>query len=214
MTARDYSSIDNLLINLDQAIRTVFGRPQTTGRGNPAGNAEETDLLPADQQQSARLLRVNHCGEICAQALYQGQALTARNEAVRERLEQAAAEESDHLDWCAARLRELDDHTSLLNPLFYAGSFAVGTLSGTLGDRWNLGFLAETEHQVVRHLETHLERMSSQDHKSRAILEAMKDDEDHHATMAREAGGARLPLPARLLMQAAAKLMTKTTYWI
>ena len=214
MTTRQYTPVDHLLIKLDQAVRTVFGRPPTTGRSNPASGVGETDLPPSEQQHAARLMRINHSGEVCAQALYQGQALTAHCEAVRDRLEQAAAEENDHLDWCAARLEELGGHTSVLNPLFYAGSFVIGALSGAAGDRWNLGFLAETERQVVHHLENHLEQLPTHDHKSRAILETMRDDEGHHATMALQAGGAALPLPVRLLMQITSSVMTKTTYWI
>lgn len=209
-----YSSIDTLLINLDQAIRTVFGRPSSTGRPNPAAQTREADLTAAEQQRSARLMRVNHTGEVCAQALYQGQALTAHQADVRAQLEQAAREENDHLNWCEARLQELGSHTSMLNPLFYAGSFLIGALNGQRGDRWNLGFLAETERQVVRHLQGHLQCLPGQDHKSRSILETMQEDENHHATKAIAAGGAPLPLPVRLLMKAAAKVMTQTTYWV
>jgi ubiquinone biosynthesis monooxygenase Coq7 len=214
MTARQYSPFDHLLLHLDQAVRTVFGRPQTTGRYNPAQAIAEVAMSPTEQQHSTRLMRINHSGEVCAQALYQGQALTARHQSVRDRLEQAATEENDHLDWCAARIKELGGHTSVLNPLFYAGSLLIGALNGMAGDRWNLGFLAETEEQVVRHLEDHLQRLPNQDHKSRAILGTMKADEGHHATMALQAGGAKLPLPARLLMKVAAKVMTTTTHWI
>lgn len=212
MTERRYSPIDHLLINLDQAIRTVCGRPQTSERPRPA--APETELEPAEQQYSARLMRINHTGEVCAQALYQGQALTARLGAVRESMDRAAIEENDHLAWCESRIEELNSHTSFLNPFFYTGSFLIGTLAGKAGDRWSLGFVAETEHQVVRHLENHLERLPADDHQSRAIIEQMKEDEGRHATSALEAGGAALPLPVRLLMKATSKVMTSTTYWI
>jgi len=209
-----YTAIDTLLINLDQAVRTVFGRPPSTGRPNPADQAWEAELNEVEQQQAARLMRVNHTGEVCAQALYQGQALTASQPDVRVQLEQAAREENDHLNWCETRLEELGSHTSVLNPLFYAGSFLLGVLNGQAGDRWNLGFLAETERQVVQHLQDHLQRLPPQDEKSRLILAGMQADEGRHATTALEAGGTPLPLPVRLLMKAAAKVMTRTTYWV
>lgn len=215
MTTRYYTPVDTLLINLDQAIRTLLGRPATTGRPNPTADRNpNAELQPAEQLLAGRLMRVNHTGEVCAQALYQGQALTAHLDAVRDRMEQAAVEENDHLAWCEARLKELDSHTSILNPLFYAGAFALGALAGKAGDRWSLGFVAETEHQVVKHLDAHLERLPVQDQPSRAILEQMKEDEARHATNALAAGGARLPLPIRLLMKAASKVMTQTTYWV
>lgn len=202
-------------MHLDRGIRTVFGRPPTTGRANPANiPLPERPLSKPERQQSVRLMRVNHTGEVCAQALYQGQALTARRASVRERLQQAAAEENDHLEWCTSRLHELGGHTSMLNPLFYTGSLAIGALNGQLGDRWNLGFLAETEHQVVRHLEGHLQRLPTQDTRSHAVLEAMRNDEKHHAATALEYGGRSLPWPIRGLMRAAAKVMTRTTYWL
>ncbi|MEZ5585322.1 MAG: 2-polyprenyl-3-methyl-6-methoxy-1,4-benzoquinone monooxygenase [Candidatus Competibacteraceae bacterium] len=212
---RRYTPIDYALMQVDQAVCTLFGRPSTTGRSNPATtNEPASDLTTAERQQSARLMRVNHTGEVCAQALYQGQAATARQATVKQQLLQAAAEENDHLDWCETRLHELGSRTSVLNPLFYAGSFLIGAINGRLGDRWNLGFLAETEHQVVRHLDEHLQRLPAQDHKSQAILETMKTDEDRHASMALDAGGIDLPSPVRLLMRTAAKVMTRTTYWI
>jgi ubiquinone biosynthesis monooxygenase Coq7 len=214
MSSRHYSTIDTLLMNFDQGLRTVFGRVPTTGRDDPAGTIPEDDLKPAEQRRSARLMRVNHTGEICAQALYQGQALTARKDEVRGSLEQAAAEENDHLAWCESRVKDLGSHTSVLNPLFYGASFAFGALAGQAGDRWSLGFLAETERQVVRHLEEHLHRLPQQDRKSRAILAKMKEDESRHAESAVEGGGADLPLPVRLLMRTASKVMTKTTYWM
>ncbi|MBK7983672.1 MAG: 2-polyprenyl-3-methyl-6-methoxy-1,4-benzoquinone monooxygenase [Candidatus Competibacteraceae bacterium] len=215
MTTRYYTPADVLLGNLDQAIRTLFGRPATTGRSRPSADAvQASELPPAEQQLSARLMRVNHTGEVCAQALYQGQALTADLDKVRDRMERAADEENDHLAWCEARLKELDSRTSILNPLFYAGSFAIGALAGKVGDRWSLGFVAETEYQVVQHLDSHLKRLPEQDRASRAILEQMKEDEARHATNAVVAGGARLPLPIRLLMEGVSKIMTKTTYWV
>lgn len=214
MTTRHYTPIDALLINIDQALRTLFGQPTTTGRPHPAAETPPTELPPAEQIQTARLMRVNHTGEVCAQALYQGQALTARLETVRERMEQAAGEENDHLVWCKIRLQELDSHTSRLNPLFYAGAFALGALAGKAGDRWSLGFVAETEHQVVEHLDSHLRRLPVDDQHTRAILEQMRDDEAQHATQALAAGGIPLPLSIRQLMRGAAKVMTGTTYWV
>ena len=159
-------------------------------------------------------MRVNHCGEVCAQALYQGQALTAKLPEVRQRMERAAQEENDHLDWCESRLKALDNRKSLLNPFWYAGSFLIGAAAGVAGDKWSLGFVAETEHQVEAHLESHLERLPSQDQKSRAVLEQMKTDEIHHAEMALEAGGAKLPAPIRLAMKLTSKLMTKSVYYL
>ncbi|MEE4379962.1 MAG: 2-polyprenyl-3-methyl-6-methoxy-1,4-benzoquinone monooxygenase [Candidatus Competibacteraceae bacterium] len=214
MMNRPYTPIDQALMHFDQALCTLFGRPPTTGRDNPADTATEDHLTASERQQSARLMRVNHTGEVCAQALYQGQAATAQQDQVKQQLLQAAAEENDHLDWCETRLRELNSHTSILNPLFYAGSFMIGALNGRIGDRWNLGFLAETEHQVVRHLDEHMQRLPKHDEKSQTILKTMKADEDRHATTALDAGGIPLPLPIRLLMRTAAKVMTRTTYWI
>lgn len=212
MNPRSYSSVDSLLIHFDQALRTVFGRPQAGGRPRP--DAPEGTLDTAERRHSARLMRVNHTGEVCAQALYQGQSLTARLDDVRERMEQAAAEENDHLAWCETRIQELNGRTSVLNPFFYAGSFLIGALAGKAGDRWSLGFVAETEHQVVRHLDDHLQRLPRQDHPSRTVLQQMREDEGRHATTALEAGGAELPLPVRLLMKASSKVMTGSTYWL
>lgn len=205
---------DKLVISLDTALRTLFGRPRVTERTNPAQGLEEREMNQVERLHAARLMRINHCGEVCAQALYQGQAMTARLPEVRERMERAAQEENDHLDWCEGRLRELDNRKSLLNPLWYAGSFAVGALAGLAGDKWSLGFVAETEKQVTAHLDDHLNRLPAQDAKSRAILHRMREDELHHATTALEAGGAPLPLPVRLAMQASSKLMTRSVYYL
>ena len=205
---------DRLIIGLDQALRTVFGRPPSTGRPNPADNQNEADLSEEERVRAARLMRINHTGEICAQALYQGQATTARLDSVRGQMERAANEENDHLAWCQQRIDELGSHTSLLNPVFYAGSFAIGALAGAVGDRWSLGFVAETEKQVVEHLDSHLQRLPGKDARSRAVLRQMKRDEGRHATTALEAGGARLPLPIRLAMKASSKVMTQTSYWV
>ena len=214
MTTRHYTPVDDLLINLDQAVRTLFGQPATTGRPRPAAAAPPAELSPEERRLAGRLMRVNHTGEVCAQALYQGQALTARLTAVRDRMERATVEENDHLAWCETRLQELDSRPSVLNPLFYAGAFAIGALAGATGDRWSLGFVAETEQQVVEHLNNHLERLPADDQPSRAILEQMKEDEARHAANAMAAGAARLPFPVRALMKGVSKVMTQTTYWL
>lgn len=213
MTNRTYTPFDQLLGGLDQALRTVFGPPPEAQRPSPAAALPEADLDAAQRELAARLMRINHAGEICAQALYQGQALTAQLPNVRDKMEQAAAEENDHLAWTAGRLRELGSHTSYLNPLWYAGSFAIGATAGLAGDKWSLGFVAETERQVVKHLDGHLERLASSDKKSRAILEQMRDDEGRHATVAIEAGAAALSEPVRQTMRLMSKVMTKTAYF-
>ncbi len=214
MTDRAYSPIDTLFAGLDQALRTVFGPPPEAQRPNPAAGLPEAELDAAARELAGRLMRINHAGEVCAQALYQGQAATAHLSNVREKMEQAAQEENDHLAWTAERIHELGTHTSYLNPLWYAGSFAIGAAAGLVGDKWSLGFVAETEHQVIRHLEGHLARLSPQDTKSRAILEQMKQDEAHHATVAIEHGAAEFPGPVKQLMQLTSKVMTTTTYWL
>jgi ubiquinone biosynthesis monooxygenase Coq7 len=212
MEQRRYSTVDQLITHLDQALRTVFGAPQTTGRTNPAERMPEADLSAADKELAGRLMRVNHAGEVAAQGLYQGQALTAQLPDVREKMERAAQEENDHLAWCEQRCKELGTHTSLFDPLWYVGSVAIGAAAGALGDKWSLGFLAETEHQVVAHLNSHLARLPQHDAKSRAILEQMKSDESRHATTALQAGGADLPYPVKQAMRAASKVMTKTAF--
>jgi len=214
MSLRRPNPIDHLITQVDQAVRTLFGRPATTGRPHPAREAEDGELAEQERDLAVRLMRINHTGEVCAQALYQGQALTARLDTVREKMEHAAAEENDHLDWCEQRVKELGGRTSLLNPLFYAGSFAIGALAGRIGDRWSLGFVAETERQVVRHLDDHLQRLPTHDGTSRAIIEQMKIDEGQHASTAISAGAAALPLPVRLAMKGTSKLMTGSVYWV
>jgi ubiquinone biosynthesis monooxygenase Coq7 len=211
---RDYSPADRLLIAADHALRTVFGRPKTTGRPNPAGRLPDAELDEGERRQVARLLRIDHTGEVCAQALYQGQALTARLPETRRRLERSAQEENDHLDWCESRIAELGDRKSLLNPLFYAGSFAIGALAGLAGDRWSLGFVVETERQVESHLDGHLAQIPERDRRTRAVLEQMKADEIHHAQVAQAAGAAPLPAPIRLAMGLSSKVMTQSVYWL
>ncbi len=211
---RHYSPLDRFLIHADTALRTVAGKPQATHRAYPADALDECPLNTSESRHVAGLMRVNHSGEVSAQALYQGQSITARNEAVREKLQQAALEENDHLVWTENRLKELGERTSLLNPLWYAGSFAIGAFAGALGDKWNLGFLAETEHQVVRHLDEHLGKIPECDQRSRAILEQMKVDEARHATTALDHGGSELPTPVKKLMQLMSRVMTRSAYWI
>lgn len=214
MSERAYTLADRLVMNLDQGLRTVFGRPVTTERPDPARGVAEAELAEPERKLAGRLMRVNHSGEVAAQALYQGQALTAELPQVRATMERAAQEENDHLAWCETRIRQLGTHKSLLNPLWYTGSFAIGALAGAIGDKWSLGFVAETEHQVVKHLSDHLERLPSQDARSRAVLEQMREDEAHHATVAIESGAARLPEPVQRLMTVTAKVMTRTAFWV
>ena len=214
MTQRDFTPADRLLIGFDQAMRTLFGRPQVTERRDPAGDYPEAELNDREKDLTGRLMRINHTGEVCAQALYQGQALTAKLPEVRAGMERAAQEENDHLDWCESRLKALDNRRSLLNPFWYAGSFLIGAAAGLAGDKWSLGFVAETEHQVENHLEHHLKQLPPQDQKSRAVLEQMKADEIHHATVALEAGGAELPGPVKLAMKLTSKVMTKSVYYL
>ena len=209
---RHFSPIDNLMMQVDTGLRTLFGKPSVTERPNPENTIAEGELSANEKELAGRLMRINHSGEVAAQGLYQGQALTAKLPDVREKMERAAEEENDHLDWCKQRINELDTHTSYLNPLWYFGSVAIGAAAGLAGDKWSLGFVAETEHQVVRHLTSHLNQISENDHKSRAILEQMKEDEGHHATAALDAGAAELPVPVKKFMALTSKIMTKTVY--
>jgi ubiquinone biosynthesis monooxygenase Coq7 len=211
---RRYTLLDRLIGEADHALRTVYGRPQTTERPTPTEDVEEGELSDRERTLSAGLMRVNHAGEIAAQALYQGQALTARVPEVHSRLERAAQEENDHLVWCEQRIEELGSRKSLLNPLWYAGSFAIGAAAGAAGDRWNLGFLAETERQVVQHLDRHLQRLPFQDTRSRAVVTQMKEDEARHADTAVNAGGAELPAPVKALMRLTSRVMTRTAFWL
>lgn len=204
---------DRLIASFDRALRTLCA-PAMSVRPSPAADLPEGDLGDQERRHAAALMRVNHTGEICAQALYQGQALTARNDGTREMLERAADEEVEHLAWTAQRVDQLGGRLSLLNPLFYAGAFAMGALSGLRGDEWSLGFLAETERQVEGHLGGHLDRLPGQDRKSRAIVARMKDDEARHAVSALEHGGRELPEPVRRAMRLASGVMTRSTYWV
>jgi ubiquinone biosynthesis monooxygenase Coq7 len=209
--AAETSFPDQILVSVDRALRALLA-PAQASRPAPGQPAAVPD--PAQRRHAASLMRVNHAGEIAAQGLYHGQALVARNPATRALLEQAAREETDHLAWCEQRLRELDDRPSLLDPLWYAGSFAIGALAGLTGDRYSLGFVAETERQVERHLDHHLEQLPAEDQRSRSILEQMRADEQAHGQLAVDSGGAQLPRPVQQLMQATARLMTGTARWI
>jgi len=214
MTTRRYSRFDYALINLDQTLRTLFGHPRVTERPYPAEHHPDVDLTDQERRHIGRLMRVNHTGEVCAQALYQGQALTARLPEVRDGLERSALEENDHLAWCERRIEELDSRKSLVNPLWYAGSFAMGAAAGLAGDKWSLGFVVETERQVEDHLDSHIAQVPADDQRTRSILEQMKADEIHHATVAMDAGGAELPTPVKLAMKAVSQVMTRGAYWI
>lgn len=206
-------SLDDLIIEFDKGLKTLLGAPGGS-RPSPALTLPEAPLTPDERRQAAALMRVNHCGEVCAQALYQGQALASRDPVVRFELERASREESDHLAWSAKRMAELGGRPSLLNPLWYAGSLAIGYAAGKLGDAWNLGFLAETEKQVERHLDGHLERLSERDARTRAVIETMRDEEAGHARKAEELGARELPEAVKGAMRAASRVMTASSYWV
>jgi len=210
---RQTNIADQLIGELDRALNNIFCK-QRSSRPYPADAierpVEEDSILSNEQKkQAANLMRVNHAGEMAAQALYQGQSLTARDPALSDQLKSASLEEADHLNWCRKRLEELDDRPSLFDPLWYAGSFTIGMAAGMAGDRWNLGFLAETEHQVVRHLGDHLNRLPANDVRSRAIVEQMQIDEQSHADLAEHLGAATLPQPIKKMMQLTSKVMTR-----
>ncbi|HRQ05803.1 MAG TPA: 2-polyprenyl-3-methyl-6-methoxy-1,4-benzoquinone monooxygenase [Nitrosomonas halophila] len=205
--------VDKLIIGFDNALRTLLA-PANTSRPVPGRNLPENALSETEKRESVALMRINHVGEVCAQALYQGQALTARNVTVQQALNQAAREETEHLAWTERRIAELGGRKSFLNPFWYGGSFTLGLVAGVLGDKWNLGFLAETERQVEAHLADHLRRLPYQDVRSRAIVSQMKVDEACHATMAISHGGGELPLPVKLAMKLGSKTMTRTAYWV
>lgn len=203
--------LDSWIISIDQALRTLSGGAHAA---RPSPSADEALLSPADRKLSGALLRVDHVGEVCAQALYQAQALTARDPRLRAHMQSAAEQEVDHLAWTERRLEQLGARTSLLNPLWYAGSFGIGLAAGLAGDRWSLGFVVETERQVEQHLAGHLDRLPANDAPSRAIVEQMKMDEAEHATAAEQNGAASLPAPVRMAMRLAARVMTHTAHHI
>jgi ubiquinone biosynthesis monooxygenase Coq7 len=211
---RNHSLIDKLLIDVDKSLRSNLATAGTPERASPAREQEETELNEAQKKHIAGLMRINHTGEVCAQALYQGQALTAHDPGVKEAMQQSASEEIDHLAWCEERVHQLGSTTSKLNPLFYGLSFGLGALAGAIGDKISLGFVAATENQVCKHLEEHLRDVPEDDGKTRAILEQMLVDEASHASKALEAGGVEFPRPVKQAMTLLSRVMTASTYRI
>lgn len=215
MACRYYTGRDRVLIRVERCLRSFAEvLAPVAHRDSPAVQVEASVLSLDEQQYSARLMRINHAGEVCAQALYLGQSLTARDPLLADRLKQAAQEEVDHLSWCDMRLRELNASKSYLNPVLFVGSVAIGCFAGAWGDQWSLGFLAETERQVYTHLSRHLERLPKNDYKSRAILLTMREEEQQHATTAVQLGAAELPIPTRLIMRLFSKIMVTLTFWV
>ena len=210
---RQYTGIDKLINSFDQALRSLVPGATSAQRSNPSEDTT-TQLAVSEARHVAGLMRVNHSGEVCAQALYHGQALTAKLPKVRQEMQFAAIEEQDHLAWCEDRLKELDSHTSLFNPVWYGLSFGMGALAGLAGDKYSLGFVAETERQVSMHLQQHISELPPQDERSRKILVQMNEDELHHRDTALNAGGVDLPAPVKITMTAISKLMTKTSYYL
>ena len=208
------SPIDRFILEFDTALRSVVGGANAQRPIPGSDFSSNSGLDAAERKHAAGLMRVNHVGEVCAQALYQSQKLVARNPEIQEMLDHSGQEEVDHLAWCENRLQELGSHTSYLNPLWYAGSFAIGLAAGLAGDKWSLGFVAETEKQVENHLESHLEKLPKDDQRSRAIVDQMRIDEIEHGQAAKNAGGANLPEPIQKIMQAISKVMTTTAYKI
>jgi len=211
---RSLSWADKLIVQIDQGLRTLSPGASTAERPSPSKAIGETELSQLDKKHAASLMRINHTGEVCAQALYQGQAMTAKLPNIRQAMQTAAREEIDHLAWCEDRLQELDSQTSYLNPLWYAMSFGLGAIAGLAGDRWSLGFVAETEKQVCDHLQDHLTKLPEPDEKSKAILAQMLIDEKKHGDSARSAGGSELPLPLKKAMGLVSEVMKKTAYRI
>lgn len=210
---RAYSFTDQLCLGADHLLRALLANPKTTGRAYPGGKEKEIGLSPEESRHAAALMRINHAGEICAQALYHGQAVVSRLPTTREKLEQAAIEEGDHLAWCSQRIAELGSHTSYLNPLWYLGSFMIGMTAGVAGDQWSLGFVAETEKQVVKHLSGQLALLPEKDEKSIKILRQMQQDEERHRQEAENLGAATLPRPIQKGMSLVSKVMVKLSYW-
>ncbi|MBT8067548.1 MAG: 2-polyprenyl-3-methyl-6-methoxy-1,4-benzoquinone monooxygenase [Gammaproteobacteria bacterium] len=212
MKNRELSALDRLLAGVDDALRTVAAPAGRPARDNPAGIIKEATLSDSEKSHAAGLMRVNHAGEVAAQALYKGHATVARDTSIEQQMQDAAAEELDHLAWCEQRIQELGEEPSRLSPFWYAGAYAIGAVSGILGDKWSLGFIAETERQVIEHLESHLDDLPAGDARSRAIVEQMRDEEAEHGQNAVDAGAAELPRPVKRLMQLTAKIMTRTAY--
>ena len=215
MFQRHYNALDRLIMEFDRKLGSVKSPVhQTPRRQSPAVSVDPVTLKDTEKRLSEGLMRVNHSGEVSAQALYQGQALTSQSPRVRTTMQQSAQEEIDHLAWCEARIRDLDGRTSYLNPLWYSGSFIMGVLAGLAGDKWSLGFVAETERQVVLHLQEHLSRLPAGDSKSRVIIQQMMEDEAHHGSVALDSGGVELPEAIKKAMRFCSRLMTRTAYWI
>ena len=205
--------LDTLIVELDTGLRTLLAKPRSV-RAHPDADLFDTDLTEAEKAHASALMRVNHTGEVCAQALYSGQALTAHHPETTLALKHAAQEETEHLAWCETRITQLGGRTSVLNPLFYAGSFTMGAIAGALGDKWNLGFVAETEKQVEAHLASHLDKLPESDKKTRKIIEQMQLDEAKHAAEAKQLGAVELPAPAKFLMKQVSTLMTASSYYL
>lgn len=211
-TLRQFTLLDRICLSVDQAIRALNGTPHTTGAAYPADGAENLELTEKQRKHSAALMRINHAGEVCAQALYHGQGLVSKDREVQAKMHTAAIEEGDHLDWCQRRISELNSHTSYLNPLWYAGSFCIGMAAGMIGDKWSLGFLAETERQVIDHLSGHMQQLQQEDSRSCTILERMEADEARHRDEAVHLGANELPAFIRKCMALTSKIMVKTAY--
>ncbi len=205
--------LDTFITEFDKGLRTLFAQPRSQ-RSHPDVDVAESEMTDAERKHASALMRVNHTGEVCAQALYSGQALTAHSPQTTAALHQAALEETEHLAWCESRIKQLGGRTSLLNPFFYAGSFSMGVIAGALGDKWNLGFLAETEKQVGAHLVSHLDKIPESDIKTRKIIEQMQQDEAKHANVAIQQGAVELPAPAKFVMSKISKLMTASAYYL
>jgi len=214
MSMRNLTAFDRLLAGANNALRTVAAPAGEAARRYPGEAEDEAELSPAERRHAAGLMRVNHAGEVAAQALYQGHATVARDRQVEAQMQTAAAEEFDHLAWCERRLRELGEAPSRLSPVWYSGAFAIGAVSGLFGDRWSLGFIAETERQVCEHLDSHLDGLPESDQRSRAVVRTMRDEEQQHGDDARAAGAAELPQPVQDLMRHTARVMTRTAYWV
>ena len=214
MQERQLTPVDRLLGGVGAFLRTVAAKPTRTTRDNPANDIDDVPMTVSERSHAAGLMRVNHAGEIAAQGLYQGHAAVARDPSIEQKMQRAADEELDHLAWCDERLQELGSSPSRLNPLWYGGAFLIGAASGMLGDRWSLGFIEETERQVVQHLSGHLDRLPENDARSRAIVHKMRDEEAMHGANAKDAGAHDLPLPIRRMMRLSARIMTGTAYWL
>jgi ubiquinone biosynthesis monooxygenase Coq7 len=213
-TSRHYTILDRLCLGLDQGVRTLSNTAKNTGKSNPGKKIAEHPLTEQQRQQSAALMRVNHAGEVCAQALYHGQGMASRTGEVQEKMQQAALEEGDHLSWCQHRLEELGSRASYFNLLWYTGSFCIGLVAGVLGDKWSLGFVAETEQQVIKHLKGHLYLLPQEDERSHAILAQMEEDETKHRDEAISSGAHDLPMLIQTMMSLTSKVMVKTAYYI